>query len=115
MRWYTEKHVWLEEKDDGTMDVGITSQGDDLMGGIQYAAVEDGKLVVESTKAYEVLDLPVKGLLHEKTVQSPVPAMHSGWDEELSIGWFESGYDIDREKVMDRKAYLEMCFGASSQ
>ena len=111
MKWYTEKHLWLEEKDDGTLEVGITSQGDDLMGGIQYAGVADGMIEVESVKSYEQIEVPVTGVLHGIEAVHMVPALNDHWDESKVIGWYDRGYVVDAAKVMDRKAYLKMCFG----
>ena len=103
-KMYTKDHIWLNINAEYQLEVGITSQGDDLMGGLTYVSVEEGALVVESTKSSLVLNPPVVGTL--KPIEFKMP---TGWDENLVVGVYDQPWKIDNDQVMDREAYLKMC------
>ena len=105
-RMYTEDHLWLNVNEKHQLEVGITSQGDDLMGGLTYVAVEDGAVAVESMKSAMVLNPPVIGTLEPVEFDMP-----TGWNEDLVIGLYNDPWNVEDAKVMDREAYLKMCLG----
>lgn len=95
-KWFTDEHVWLDPGPDGTLLVGITSQGDLAMNGIQSVTVEDGELVVESVKAATVLDLPVKGELE---------SLSETWEDGKPVARYKPGWQVDESRTKDARAY----------
>ena len=89
----TEEHLFLRPNADGTLGVGITDEGDSLMGGITYIdRLADDEVSVEGVKACLYIKIPVCGTLvmDSNAFASGEPFAH-----------YEPGYEIDLDKVKE--------------
>ena len=91
--YVTTEHLFLRPNADGTLGVGVTDEGDSLMGGIVYIdRLADDEVSVEGVKACLEIKIPVRGALvmDSNAFSSGEPFAH-----------YEAGYEIDLDKVKE--------------
>lgn len=93
---YTEEHEWIEQRDDGTLRVGITDYAQDQLGDVVFVELPEagsemdaGAMLaeVESTKSVAEVYAPVAGTVtefNEALVDSPELVNSDPYGE----GWF---------------------------
>ena len=100
MKLYTKTHLWLEERADGSLSVGITARGDHELNGICYVGVEDNELVVESTKTCMTVKPPVEGQL----VCNYAPSTKI-WDDNAPVAFYLPGWKLDSSQTLSEEQY----------
>ncbi len=113
---YTEEHIWVRLEDDGTLTVGLTDFGQDLLGDIAFIElpavdreVVEGETVATLEAASGTTDIyaPAGGLIAEindNVVEDPGLINRDPTGE----GWFwrmEPGDEDAFETLMDDEAY----------
>lgn len=96
MKFYTSKHMWLENDECGNWEIGITQHGADMMNGVTLVDAAHGPelinqgedlMTLESRKAVETFPCPfpqAEMLAFNKTVESN-PAILDTKADETSI------------------------------
>lgn len=116
---YTKSHEWVENRDDGTVRVGITDHAQDLLGDMVYVELPEvgdevnaGEecAVVESVKAASDVYSPLSGeitAVNETVIENPETVNQSPYEN----GWLfelKPSAEAELDDLLDADAYNEL-------